>query len=91
MQVFLVCSMSSPSQVLGRVKEHYDANFLSVGDNEVLLIATDGQTTQQVSENIGLGEENLSTGIVLRVGSYWGRHNPDVWEWIAVKMEANGK
>ena len=32
MQVFLVCSMSSPSQVLGRVKEHYDTNFLSVDD-----------------------------------------------------------
>ena len=91
MQVFVAFNISHPAAVEGRIEEQYAAgNFYKASSNS-FFIATDGETTRQVGEKLGFGEENLASGIVLPVTSYWGRYGKDLWEWISVKMDANGK
>lgn len=90
MQVFVVFNISDPATVQGRIEERYAGNFYKASSNS-FFIATGGETTRQVGEKLGFGEENLASGIVLPVTSYWGRYGKDLWEWISVKMDANGK
>ena len=90
MQVFVAFNISASDAVQSKIKEHYPGNFYSASDNS-FFIATDGETTRQVGEKLGFGEENLASGIVIPVTSYWGRYRKELWEWISVKMDANGK
>ena len=90
MQVFVAFNISRPAAVEGRIKERYAGNFYKASSSS-FFIATDGETTRQVGEKLGFGEEKLASGIVLPVTSYWGRYGKELWEWISVKMDANGK
>ena len=91
MQVFAVIKVTAPSLVKAKIAERYADNYYEV-DEETLFVAAQGETTRQVATNIGLGEgdpEDLSSGIVIPVTSYWGRYNPELWEWINVKQRSN--
>lgn len=50
----------------------------------VWLVSSEG-TTRTLSDALGLSEGNPVSGVVLSVGSYWGRATKDVWEWIEQK------
>ncbi len=89
MQVFAVFNISRINAVRQKVEERYPGNFRQEGN--CLFLETEGETTREVAEKIGFGQDNLSSGIVLPVTSYWGRADPELWEWISVKMDANGK
>ena len=90
MQIFVAFNITDPAAVQRKIEHHYGGNFYQANDSS-FFIATEGETTRQVGENLGFGEENLASGIVVPVMGYWGRANPELWEWISVKMEANGK
>ena len=85
MQVFAVFEIKNPSVVKARAEEHY-APHVYVSSPQTLFVATSGQTTKEVAETLGFGEEGRS-GIVVPVTSYWGRHNPNLWEWIDSRMK----
>ncbi len=90
MQVFAVFNISHRDIVLERLKEHYPHQHTET-NREAFFVATVGETSQQVGEKLGFGADNLSSGIVVPVTAYWGRANPNLWEWIQAKMDANGK
>ena len=92
MQVFAVFSVRDPSRVKAGIVKHYRDNHYDTG-NDVFFIATSGETTRQVATKLGLGDDNadgVTTGIIIPVMSYWGRHSSELWEWISVKQNANG-
>lgn len=93
MQVFAVFAVKSPTRVREGLDEHY-GNQYRVVENGVYLLATKDETTREVATKIGLGDEQEdregTSGIVVPVTSYWGRGDPNMWEWIAVKRRANG-
>lgn len=90
MQVFVAFNISDPAAVQSRIEAQYGAgNFYQASSS--FFIATNGETTRQVGEKLGFGDENLASGIVLPVTSCWGRYGKELWEWISVKMDANGK
>ena len=90
MRVFAVFNISNRGVVLERLREHYPDQHIDA-NRESFFVATTGETSQQVSEKLGFGADNVSAGIVLGVTTYWGRADPNLWEWISAKMEANGK
>lgn len=60
---------------------------LNVGSGQWVIIAPPATTTKEVSDRIGMGEVNpITSGIVVRVDSYFGRQPKSVWEWIATKQ-----
>ncbi len=91
MQVFVAFNISHQALVRARILKSYDGNYFDAG-NGSFFISTDGETTRQVATKIGLGDDaDVTSGIVISVTTYWGRYNKDLWEWISVKMNANGK
>lgn len=89
MQVFAIFDVSDPDPVRERIKARYGDNCYETGRNS-FFVATEGETTRQLASAIGLGDESASSGIVIPVTSYWGRHDSQLWEWIGVKLNANG-
>lgn len=93
MQVFAVFKVANPDLVRSTVERRYNANHYDAGDG-VFFIATKGETTRQLATKIGLGDETgegTTSGIVLPVTAFWGRYDPDLWEWIGAKQNANGE
>ena len=93
MQVFAVFAVKSQSRVREGLDEHYGNQYHIVG-NGVYLLATKDETTREVATKIGLGDEiegrKVTSGIVVPVTSFWGRGDPNIWEWITVKRRSNG-
>ena len=91
MQVFVAFNISDPSLVRSKLEQRYSGRYY-YDDDRTFFIATEGETTRQLASNIGLGDEEPATsGIVMPVTTFWGRYNSEVWEWISVKLSANGK
>ena len=93
MQVFAVFKVADPSRIKAGIDTHYRDSHYEAGDG-VFFIATEGETTRQLATKVGLGDDNVAgvtSGIVIPVTSYWGRHSSDLWEWISVKQSSNGR
>ena len=90
MQVFAVFNIPDPGTVQTRLEEHYPGHYIDAYHG-AFFVCTTGETSQQMGEKLGFGTENLSSGIVMPVTTYWGRADPNLWEWIHVKMESDGK
>ena len=89
MQVFAIFDVSNPQKVEIGLMKHYPTNFYRAGDT-TFFVATRGETTKQVAENIGFGDDPAPvTGVIVPVVTYWGRHNRELWEWISVKQDTN--
>jgi len=73
---------------LGRaVQGAYPAKHYVLSDS-AWLVAAQG-TAIDVSEKIGLGTHGANAGVVVEVGSYYGRANPAIWTWIKSNWEAS--
>ncbi len=89
MQVFVAFNISNQSLVRQRLQEHYPGQHIDA-KRGAFFVSTTGETSQDVAEKLGFGTENLASGIVMPVTGYWGRADPNLWEWIPAKKEANG-
>lgn len=70
----------------GAIAEHFPNNFLMIGD-DIWLVAGKS-TAQEVSDKLGISTGDNGSGVVLAVSSYFGRANPNIWDWIKTKWEA---
>ena len=92
MQVFAVFKAADPARVKANIEKHYGNDHYDAGGG-VFFVATEGETTRQLATKIGLGDESAegaTSGIVMPVTTYWGRHDPELWEWIGIKQNAVG-
>lgn len=72
-----------------RVEAAFPDAYLSVGSGQWFLIGPSTMTTQELSQKLGLLGDSPINGIVVSVGSYFGRAPLSVWEWLAAKMGAD--
>ena len=86
MQVFVAFNISQPEAVKLKIEHHYTRENYYDSGRDSFFIATVGETTRQLATKIGLGDNNVSSGIVVPVTSYWGRYSTELWEWINVKQ-----
>lgn len=88
MQIFAVFELAEPELVGQRVQGAYPDNFYRMRGSS-FFIATSGETSWEVANKIGLGNNSISSGIIVSVSGYWGHYDPALWEWIGVKMAAD--
>ena len=91
MQVFAIFALGNPDDTFKRVQAEYPVEDYLLVDGAA-LVASRGVTTKQVAQRLHLSIEAppSSAGIVVPITTYWGYHNPDIWEWIRAKQEHNG-
>lgn len=78
---------ATPEGLANSVTEAFP-NHYALSDS-AWLVAAQG-TAIEVSEKIGLGPAGTNTGVVVEVGSYYGRANPAIWTWIKSSWEGSG-
>ncbi len=92
MQIFAVVGIldDQRAHLIQKAKQKYSKENVYVVPNAA-FIASDGETTQEVSRSIGIGDdEHDFTGVVVMVQYYWGYHNKELWEWITAKSRSLG-
>lgn len=45
-------------------------------------------TAQRLSDSLGISDGSVGFGVVVSIGSYFGRANPQIWEWIKANWES---
>ena len=65
----------------------FPASHFTVSQHHWLIVAN-GMTAQEVGTKLGLDGVAVGAGIVYATANYWGRANPQVWEWIRAKLSA---
>jgi len=85
--LFAVFHVSNPGVVEAKLKSASPWINLKIDTGSWIVVAPNGTTTKEVCEKIGI-EKGGSSGIVLRVDSYFGVASPSIWEWIAAKQGA---
>ena len=93
MQIFAVIGTDSEQRaeiVQSAVQAYTDANVYRVR-NAVFIASSGGETTQEVSVKLGIGDDERNfTGIVVTVNYYWGFYAKELWEWLSARSRANG-
>lgn len=85
MSVFAIISpMASNPKLETKIQELYPKDYYKLFENQWMVCS--GGTAQELSEKLEINKEEGNTGpaIVFSVASYWGRANPNIWEWIKV-------
>jgi len=70
------------------IKEKFPNDHYRVSSDQWFVNA-DSITARNLSDTIGLTDKPVqpgnATAIVVSVGGYYGRAQPDLWEWLAAK------
>jgi hypothetical protein len=85
MAIFVLFGTSNPLGVDEAIRVHFPKDSLKVQDGE-WLISAEG-TAKDVSDKLGISQGTPSGGIVVSISGYFGRTNPNTWEWIRTKWQ----
>ena len=77
-------------EIADRARKHYsDANVYPLPN--LVFVATSGETSHELCLKLGIGDDkNNFTGVAVMAQHYWGYHEKDLWEWIAIRSRGNG-
>lgn len=87
MGVFVIISPQlNNTKLEAEIKKQYANDYYKIYDNQWLICA--GGTSKVLSQKLNINEDNgTGPGIVFSIANYWGRANPEIWEWLKEKME----
>ncbi len=73
------------AEALGRViAEKFPEAHYPLSNNAWIVIAD--STAKGISDQLGITDGSVGTGVVLLFTSYYGRASTQLWEWVAAKM-----
>jgi hypothetical protein len=88
MAIYVIFRASNSSKLEAALKREFgDDAYLSLGGDQFLLSSSD--STPRVADRLGLTDGASGSAIVVRMSSYHGRANPEVWEWMESKLETS--
>lgn len=78
---FIVIPLSKENQLLNElIPEKFGKDSYQLANGDWLLSYSG--TSKQLSDEIGISDDDKANAIVLSFAGYWGRATPDVWEWL---------
>jgi hypothetical protein len=86
MAIFAILTPEEDAGLMTTLESVYPNKHLKVGHGQ-WLVASQG-TAAEVSNALGISDGKNGTGIVVAVSGYYGRADPNVWEWIKANWVA---
>lgn len=84
--LFVVLAQQNFDQIGEAVKQKYPGGNLSLAPGQ-WFVAAPGTTTKEISDNLGItGDPTIGSAIVIAFSSYFGRANPQIWEWLNARL-----
>lgn len=91
MKLNLVLALNGPDSVAtlaGNIERIYPERYRRKLSDKPAWIVVDNALTRDISDKLGIssGDGGISA-LVSTVTSYFGRAEPDLWEWMSLRME----
>lgn len=81
MAIFSISAVNANYGELGRaVESKFADNFYKI--NERMWLVSTSKTAEQISKDLQISEGRMIGGVVLQVGSYYGRSSVNLWDWM---------
>ena len=88
--LFAILGQSSFDRIGQAIKEKYPTDSYVLAPGQWLLSAP-GKTTQEISEGLGItANPSVGSAVIISFNNYYGRANPQIWEWIAARLGGRG-
>jgi hypothetical protein len=88
MTIFVIFNVSAPEQLASALQQEFPRDHLKIPAGEWLVSAQ--TTSKELCDRLKITNGENGSGIVFSMGSYFGRSDPNIWEWIKVKADPNG-
>ena len=90
--VFFVTALKESKDVIKEaVEREYAQSLYVVAPDKWFVSTSEEVTARQVATKLGIIKSEGVSGLVLSVGGYSGRAQPDMWEWLAAQSgKTNG-
>jgi hypothetical protein len=85
MTIFAITTPPSNVQIGPAITRHFPGEHIQAWDG-CWFIASPG-TVGEVAAKLSVADGSVGTVIVTSVANYWGRANPEVWEWLNSGLE----
>lgn len=86
MAIFAVTAPTSNAKIGPAIDAAFPDQYIKAWP-EHWFIATSG-TAKEIGVKIDAAAGgNVGTMVVVSVANYWGRANPEIWEWVKTKFE----
>ena len=53
------------------------------------IVSYAGTTPKELSDSLGISDARTGLGVVVRIAGYYGRANPEIWEWMAARLQGS--
>ena len=84
--LFAILGQSDFEQLGNAIKQRYPTDYYSLTPGQWLL-SVPGKTTKEIAEELGISATpSIGSAVVVSFTNYYGRANPQIWEWIAARL-----
>ena len=85
-QLFAILSQSNHEKIHAALETKFPSSYLVLFTGQWLLV-TSGVTVKEVSDQLGISIGDSGSAVVIAgTGSYFGRANPEIWEWLKSRL-----
>lgn len=86
MSVFVVLSKTPNRTLEQRIASIFSGEHHRLAETQWLVRAP--LTTKQLCEKLNItNSPEMHSVVVFSINNYYGKHSPEVWEWLKVSME----
>jgi hypothetical protein len=85
MPTFVVIATANKAELGQAVKTVAPDDFWEL-KNDTWFVYQAGVTSHQMADRLGINNATTGVGVVLPVSNYAGRANPDLWEWLKLRL-----
>jgi hypothetical protein len=85
--LFAVLAQNNFDQIGSAIGREFPGNNYPLVARQWLLAAP-GKTTKEISDTLGVtgGESTIGSAVVVAFNNYFGRANPQIWEWLSSRL-----
>lgn len=88
MTIFAVVGVTDTTKLKETLDKVFPDNYIAIPAASGFFVAVSPKiavTAKDVSDKLSITDGTIGSGIILNIAGYYGRSNPQIWEWIAAK------
>jgi hypothetical protein len=85
-RMLAVLAQDNIGQIAQAIQKHYPDDNLPLVNGQWIVVASEGP--KELCDKLGITTGAAGSAVVVAFTNYFGRANPNIWEWITVKMGA---
>ncbi|MGD0011362.1 MAG: hypothetical protein ABSE93_22835 [Terriglobia bacterium] len=85
-RMLAVLAQDNIGQIAQAIQANYPNDYYPLVSGQWLVVTTEGP--KEFCDKLGITNGTTGSAVVVAFTNYFGRANPNIWEWITAKMGA---